>query len=155
MVPIYYDYESDPWEIREGEMEELNVQFISFPEPVNEQISPGAIQPTLVIQPLVHFKNIKQKVGNNEGQEVISYQLIFPDYKFCDLVGLYMELFFPKALEPPKLFILSSFGGIVSVTIHVFFMLPYFLYLLWIIGSEEKNYITDQSGWLLWNFSFT
>jgi hypothetical protein len=47
-------------------------------------------------------------------QEVISYQLSFPDYKFCDPVGLYMELCFPKALEPAKLFILSSFRGIVQ-----------------------------------------
>jgi hypothetical protein len=31
-----------------------------------------------------------------------------------------MELSFTKALEPAKLFILSSFGGIVSVPKHVF-----------------------------------
>jgi hypothetical protein len=155
MVLVYDDYESDPWESHEGEMEELNVQFISCPEPVNEKISPGISQPASVLHPPVHSENIKRWVSNNEGQEVISYQLSFPDYKFCDPVGLYMELCFPKALEPAKLFILSSFGGIVSVPRHVFFMLSYFLYLLWIICSKEKNYITRQSGWLWWKFSFT
>jgi hypothetical protein len=32
MVPVYYDFESDPWESHEGEKEELNVQFISCSE---------------------------------------------------------------------------------------------------------------------------
>jgi hypothetical protein len=94
-------------------------------------------------------------VSNDEVQEVFSYQLSFPDYKFFDPVGLYLELCFPQALEPAKLFILSSFGGIVSVPRHVFFMLSYFPYLLWIICSEEKNHITTQSGWLWWKFAFT
>jgi hypothetical protein len=41
MVPIYDNYESDPWEGHEGEKEELNVQLISCPTLINEQISPG------------------------------------------------------------------------------------------------------------------
>jgi hypothetical protein len=56
-------------------------------------------------------------------KEIISYQFSVPYYKFYDPVGLYMELSFPKALEPAKLFILSSFGGIVSVPKHVFILL--------------------------------
>ena len=38
LVSIYDDYELDPWESHEGEMEELNLQFTSCPEPINEQI---------------------------------------------------------------------------------------------------------------------
>jgi hypothetical protein len=155
MVLVYDEYESDPWESHGGEKEELNVQFISCPKPVSEKISPGISQPAFVLHPPVYSENIERRVRNNEGHEVISYQLSFPDYKFFDPVGLYMELCFPKALEPANLFILSSFGGIVSVPRHVFFMLSYFLYLLWIICSKEKNYITEQSGWLWWKFAFT
>ena len=36
LVSIYDDYELDPWESHEGEMEELNLQFTSCPEPINE-----------------------------------------------------------------------------------------------------------------------
>ena len=108
-----------------GEMEELKVQFIFCLEPTNEQVSPGISRPASVLYPPVHSENIKRQVSNHEEQEVISYHSIFPDYKFCDPVELYMELFFPKELEPTKLFILSSFGGISSVPIHVLFMLSY------------------------------
>jgi hypothetical protein len=66
---------------------------------VYEKISPGISQPASVLYPLVHFENIKRWVSHNERHEVISYQLSFPDYKFCDPVGSYMELHFPKALE--------------------------------------------------------
>jgi hypothetical protein len=101
--------------------EELSVQFFSCPEPVNEQISLGISQPTSVLHPLVHSKNIKRRVSHNEGHELISCQLSSPDYKFFDLMGLYMELCFPKALEPAELFTLSSFGGMFSVPSHVSF----------------------------------
>jgi hypothetical protein len=94
-------------------------------------------------------------VRNQEAQEVISCQLSFPDYKLCDPMGLYMELCFPKALEPTRLFILSSLRGMVGVPNHVLILLSYFPYLLCIICSEENNYITEQAGWLWWKFSFT
>jgi hypothetical protein len=126
MVLIYDDYELDPWESHEGEKEELNGQFNSCPEPLNKQVSPGIIQLASVLHPPVHSKNIKRQVRNNEINEVISNQLSMLDYKFCDPVGLYMELCFPKALEPAKVFILSLFGGIVSVPNHVFILLSYF-----------------------------
>jgi hypothetical protein len=115
-------------------------------ETVSEKISPGISQPASFLHPPIYSENIKRRVSNNEVQEVISYQSIFPDYKFCDPVGLYIELCFPKALELAKLFILSSFRGISSVPIHVLSMLSYFPYLLGIICSKEKNYITEQSG---------
>jgi hypothetical protein len=132
-----------------------NTKDILVLETVSEKISPGISQPASVLHPPVYSEDIERWVSSNEVHEVISYQSSFPNYKFCDPVGLYMELCFPKALEPAKLFILSSFRGISSVPIHVFFMLSYFPYLLWIICSKEKNYITEQSGWLWWKFSFT
>jgi hypothetical protein len=113
--------------------EEISGQFISYPEPVIKQVSPGIIQPALVLHPPMHSENITQWVSRNKGQELISYQLSSPDYKFCDLVGLYMEMCFPKALERADLFTLSSFGGIVSVPIHVHVLFSYFLSLFWII----------------------
>jgi hypothetical protein len=146
---------ADVFRADKGKMEELEVQFISCLKPVNEKISPRISRPASVLYPPVHSENIEQWVRNNEVHEVISYQLSFPDYKFFDPVGLYMELCFPKALEPAKLFILSSFGGISSFPIHVFFVLSYFPYLLWIICRKEKNFITEQSGWLWWKFAFT
>jgi hypothetical protein len=72
-------------------------------------------------------------VSNDEIKEVTLYQFSMPYYKFYDPVRLYMELKFPKALELAKFIILSSFGGIVSVPKHVFILLSYFPYLLWII----------------------
>jgi hypothetical protein len=72
--------------------EELSGQFISYPEPVIEQVSPGINQPASVLHPPVHSENITRRVSRNKGQELISYQLSSPDYKFCDPVGLYMEL---------------------------------------------------------------
>jgi hypothetical protein len=220
LVPIDDDYESDPWESHEGEMEELNVQFTSCPELVNEhiptlhfvdlgsnkpaydnyesdsdmdikdfqdhtiepfplfikekhwveinhpgpaedieqhvkeelsgqfffcpklvneQISPGNSQPASILHSPVHSENIKRQVSHNEGQELISCQLSTHDYKFCDHVVLYMELCFPKALEPTKLFTLSSFWGMVSVPSHVLVLLSYLPSFLWIICSKEKN----------------
>jgi len=131
------------------------VRLISCPTLVNEKISPGINQPASILYPPVHSKNIKQHVSNDEIKEVIYYQLSVPYYKFYDPMGLYMELSFPKALEPTKLFILSSFGSIFSDPKHVFFLLSYFPYLLWIICNEEKNYITKRFWWLWWKFDFT
>jgi hypothetical protein len=59
--------------VDKGEMDELNVHFISCLEPVNEKISPGIIQPTSVLYPPVHSEDIKRRVSNIEVQEVFSY----------------------------------------------------------------------------------
>jgi hypothetical protein len=155
MVPVYDNYEPNPWESHGGEKEEINVQLISCPSLINEQISPGISKPASILYPPVHAENIKQHVSNDEIKEVTFYQFSMPYYKFYDPVGLYMELNFPKASEPAKLIVLSAFGGIVSVPKHVFILLSYFPYLLWIICSENKNYITKKFGWLWWKFVFT
>ena len=138
-----------------GEMEELKVQFISYHEPKNEKVLPGINRPASFLYPPVHSKNIERQVRNQEAREVISYKLSFPDYKLSDPLGLYMELCFPKSLEPARIFILSSLRGMVGVPNHVLILLSYFPNLLWIICNEEKNYITRQSGWLWWKFAFT
>jgi hypothetical protein len=130
LAPIYDNYESDPWESHGGEKEELNVQLVSCPTLINEKISYGTSKPASILYPPVHARNIKQHVSNDEIKEVTFYQFSMPYYKFYDPVGLYIELNFPKAFEPTKLIILSSFGGIVSVPKHVFIMLSYFPYLL-------------------------
>jgi hypothetical protein len=107
MVPVYDNYGSDPWESHEGEKEELNVQLISCLEPVYEKISPGIGQPASLLYPPVHSMNIKRQVSNNERKEVIYDQLSMHDYKFYDLVGLYIELSFPKSLEPAHVNVLN------------------------------------------------
>jgi hypothetical protein len=124
MVPVYDDYEFDPWESHEGEMEELNVQFISYLEPVNESISPGVSQPASFLHPPIHSENIKRRVRNNEGHEVISYQLSFPDYKFCDLGGYIWSYFFQKHWSLPNYsyyhhsMVLSVFQSMFSFCCH-------------------------------------
>jgi hypothetical protein len=155
MVPVYDNYESDPWESHGGEKEELNVQLISSPTLINEYISPGISKLASILYPPVHGENIKQHSSNDEINEVTFYQFNMPYYKFYDPVGLYVELNFPKALELAQLIILSSFGGIVSIPKHVFILLSYFPYLLCIICGERKSYVTKQSGWLWWKFYFT
>jgi hypothetical protein len=59
MVHVYDNYEFDPWEGHEGEKEEINVQVISCPTPLNDQISPGIRKPASIIYPPVHTENIK------------------------------------------------------------------------------------------------
>jgi hypothetical protein len=120
MVHVYDNYESDPWESHEGEKEELNVQLISCPTLINEQMSLGISKPASILYPPVHAENIKQHVRNDEINEVTFYQFSMPYYKFYDPVRLYMELNFPKSLEPAKLFILSSFGAVLSVFQNMF-----------------------------------
>jgi hypothetical protein len=94
-------------------------------------------------------------VSHNEEQDLISFQLSFPNYKFYDLVVLYMELCFPKALKPAELFILSSFGGMGIIPSHVIVLLLEFPSFLKISCSKDKKFITGQSGWLWWKFAFT
>jgi hypothetical protein len=78
------------------EKEDLNVQFISCPEPVNEKISPGIDHPASILHPPIHSESIKQRVRNNEEQELIYYHLSSRHCKFCDPMGSYMELCFQK-----------------------------------------------------------
>jgi hypothetical protein len=142
MVPVYDNYESDPWEGHGREKEELNVQLIPSPTLVNEHMSHGISNLASILYPPVRAENIKQSMSSEEIKEVNVFQFSMPYYKFYEPVGLYMELRFPKTLEPAKLFFLSSLGGIVSVPKHDFILLSYFPYLLWIICSEKKNYVT-------------
>jgi hypothetical protein len=60
MVPLYDNYEYDPWQGHVEEKEELNVHLISCPTLLNEKISPGINQPTSILYPPVHYENTKQ-----------------------------------------------------------------------------------------------
>jgi hypothetical protein len=57
-----------------------------------------------------------------------------------------MELCFPKALEPANLFILSSFGGMVSVPSHVLVLLSYFPTFCGSSAVKEELYY--QTVWV-------
>jgi hypothetical protein len=130
-------------------------QLISYPEPVFEQVSPGINQPASVLCPLVHSEDIMPQVNNHEGQKMFSDQLSSPDIRYCDPVGSYMELCFPKALEPINLFPFSAFGGMDIILSLVFILLSYLPNIIWSICNKERDRITKQSGWLWWKFSFT
>jgi hypothetical protein len=66
-----------------------------------------------------------------------------------------MELHFSNSLDPANFMILSSFGGYIGDPKNVFSDFSHFSFFLWIIYSEEKNYVTKQFEWLCWNFVFT
>jgi hypothetical protein len=87
MVHVYDNYESDPWESHGGENEEINVQLISFPSLINEQISPGINKPASVLYPPVHVENIKQHVSNDEIKEVTFTSLACLIINFMTLWG--------------------------------------------------------------------
>jgi hypothetical protein len=71
-------------------------------------MSPGISHLASTIHSFVHVENIKQHVRSDETKEVKFYQFSMAYYKFYDPAELYMELKFPKSLEPAKLIILSS-----------------------------------------------
>jgi hypothetical protein len=73
---------------------------------------------------------------------MLSGKLGSPDIRYCDPVGSYMELYFPKALEPINFFPFSAFGGMDSMLSLVFILLSYLPNLLWSICSKEKDRIT-------------
>jgi hypothetical protein len=111
--------------------------------------------PLSVIQSHVLAEDIKQPVGNFEAEKVTFYQLSMPCHQFHDPVNEYMELHFSNALEPANFIILSAFGGNIGDPKNVFSQLSHFSCFLWIICSEEKNYVTKQFEWLWWKFVFT
>jgi hypothetical protein len=58
-VPVYDDYESDPWESYGEEEEHQKGQFVSCPDPVHEQPSPGTSQPASTVHPPVPTRDIQ------------------------------------------------------------------------------------------------
>jgi hypothetical protein len=79
------------------------------------------------------------QVNNRRGQEMFSDQLNSPGIIYCDPVGAYMEVFFPKALEPINLFPFSTFGGMDVVVNLIFIWLSYLPIILWSICGKEKG----------------
>jgi hypothetical protein len=53
--------------------EEISGKFISCLEPVIKQVSPSISQPTSILHPPMHSKNITRRVSRNKGQGLISY----------------------------------------------------------------------------------
>jgi hypothetical protein len=64
MVPIYDDYESDPWESHGEEEEESKMHFTECTEPVSEKPSPEISHPTSAIHPPVLTRDIQPHVNN-------------------------------------------------------------------------------------------
>jgi hypothetical protein len=63
-VPIYDDYESDPWESYGEEEEQQKGQFVSCPYPVRKKPSLGTSQPTSTIHPPVPTIDIQPCVSS-------------------------------------------------------------------------------------------
>jgi hypothetical protein len=107
--------------VQEEPEEQLSAHFIIYPEPVCGQVSSGIGQPASVLHPLMHFEDIMPQVNNHGGQEMFSDQLNSPGIIYCDPVGFYMELCFPKALEPINLFPFSTFGDM-DIMVNLIFI---------------------------------
>jgi uncharacterized membrane protein YqaE (UPF0057 family) len=86
---------------------------------------------------------------------MFSNQLNSHGIRYGDPVGSYMELFFPKALEPINLFPFSTFGSMDNMVNLIFICLSYLPSILWSIYGKEKGRITKQYAWLWWKFDFT
>jgi hypothetical protein len=141
--------------VQEEPEEQLSAHFIVYPEPVCGKVSSGIGQPAFVLHPLVHSEDIMPQVNNHGGQEMFSDQLNSPGIIYCDPVGSYMELCFPKALEPINLFPFSTFRDMDIMINLIFIWLSYLPSILWSICGKEKGRITKQYGWLWWKFAFT
>jgi hypothetical protein len=110
--------------------------------------------PLSFIQSHVLAKNIKQPMGNFEAEKVTFYQSSMPFHQFHDHVNEYMELHFSNALEPANFIILLAFGGYIGDPKDVFIHSSHFSFFLWIICSEENNYVTKQFECLWWKLVF-
>jgi hypothetical protein len=74
-IHVYDDFESNPWESQEEKPEEQQKgQFISCPEPVNEQPSPGTSQPASTCHPLVPTRDVQPCVSSCVAEQVACYK---------------------------------------------------------------------------------
>jgi hypothetical protein len=104
MVPIYDDYESDPWESQEEEEPEeqqQNGQFISCLESASEQPPPEISQPVSTVHPPVPTRDIQPYVNNGVAEEVACHQFSGVFRWSYEPVKEYMELYFLHNLELP------------------------------------------------------
>jgi hypothetical protein len=89
-----------------------------------------------------------QPTSGYEHEKVTFYQLNMPCHQFHDPINGYMEFHFSNSLELANFIILSAFGGYIGDPKNVFSQFSHFYFFLWIICSEENNYVTKQFVWL-------
>jgi hypothetical protein len=152
MVPVYDDYESDPWESHEEEEEQLKVQFIACSEPVSEQPPPGISQPASAFHPPTLARDIQPGVNRCKTEHVFCHQPNGFFHSFYEPVNEYMEWHFLHVLEPSKFISTSSFGEkLKDVTV----LLSRLHYLLLITDRINGLPVRKLLEWLWWKFSFT
>jgi hypothetical protein len=111
MFLVYDDYDSDPWESHEEEEGESSVQFISYPEPANEQPSSGISQPALSVPSLILAREIQPCVRSCKTDHVFCHQPIGFCHYLYEPVREYMELHSLHVLEPLNFILTSALGG--------------------------------------------
>jgi hypothetical protein len=152
MGPVYDDYDSDPWESHKEEKEQQKGQFIACPEPVGEKPPPETSQPASTSHPPVLIRDIQPCVISCGADRAVCYKFSRVFHSFYEPVSEYMELHFLHALEPPRFFSTSAFGGkMKDVTI----LLSRLHRLLSIIDRVKELPVRKLLEWLWWKFSFT
>jgi hypothetical protein len=151
-VPVYDDYESDPWESYEEEKEQQKGQFISCPEPVSEQPSSEVSQPASASHPPELAREIQQCVSSCVAEKAACYKFSGVCRLSYEPVKEYMELYFLHVLKPPSFILTSSLGGkLKNVTV----LLSRLHSLLSIIDRVNKFAARKLLEWLWWKFAFT
>jgi hypothetical protein len=105
MVPIYDDYESDPWESHGEEEEEPKMQFTDCSEPVSEQPSSEISQPASTSHSPELSIDIQPCVSSCQTKHAFCHL-------FYEPVREYMELQFLHILKPLSFISFSSFEEI-------------------------------------------
>jgi hypothetical protein len=152
MVHVCDDYDSDPWESHEEEEGEPNVQLISFPNPTNEQPSPGINQPVSVILSPILARDIQPCVSSYKTEHVFYHQPSGLFHLIYEPIREYMELNFLHVLEPLIFILTSALGGDLKSIIILLSQLHCF-YLI----SDKVNKFAAREllEWLWWKFDFT
>jgi hypothetical protein len=151
-VPVYDDYESDPWESYEEEKEQQKGKFISCLEPASEQPSSEVSQPTSSSHPPELAKEIQQRVSNGVAEKAACYKFSGVCRLSYEPVKEYMELYFLHVLKPPNFILTSSLGGkLKNVTV----LLSWLHYLLLITDKIKGLPVRKLLEWLWWKFDFT
>jgi hypothetical protein len=152
MVPIYDDYESDPWESHGEEEEEPKMQFTECAEPVSEQPPPEISQPMSVVHPPMLTRDIQPHVNNCVAKEATCRPFSGVFHWSYEPVKEYMELYFLHKLEPPYFISTSACKEeLKSVTI----LLSRLHHLFVIIDRRKELLFRKLLDWLWWKFSFT
>jgi hypothetical protein len=110
-IPVYEDYESNPWESHEEEKEQKKGQSISYPELTSEWPSPEINQPASSFHSPVLTRDIQPGVSNCKAKKAFCCQLHGFFHSFYEPIREYMELHFLHILNPPRFIQISALGG--------------------------------------------